>query len=124
MAGTMQTRPITVVETQLFARAAEKIWSEPELAELIDHVAHNPEAGDVIPGTGGVRKLRWSRPGSGKRGGARVVYFYYRPDRPLYLLLAYAKAQATDLTPDEKRAVAAFAATIKGALEGPRGDER
>ena len=120
----MQTRPITVVETQLFARAAEKLWSEPELAELIDHVAHNPETGDVIPGTGGVRKLRWSRSGSGKRGGARVVYFYYRPDRPLYLLLAYAKAQATDLTPDEKKAVAAFAATIKGALEGPRGDER
>ena len=78
----------------------------------------------MIPGTGGVRKLRWGRSGSGKRGGARVVYFYYRPDRPLYLLLAYAKAQATDLTPDEKRAVAAFAATIKGALEGPRGDER
>ena len=78
----------------------------------------------MIPGTGGVRKLRWSRPGSGKRGGARVVYFYYRPDCPLYLLLAYAKAQATDLTPDEKKAVAALAATIRGAVDGPRGDER
>ncbi|MFN4324205.1 MAG: type II toxin-antitoxin system RelE/ParE family toxin [Aeromonas media] len=85
--------------------------------ELVDHVAHNPEAGDVIPGTGGVRKMRWGRSGSGKRGGARVIYFYYRPDYPLYLLLAYGKAQATDLTQDDKKAVAAFAATIKATVE-------
>lgn len=120
----MKTRPITVAETQLFARAAEKIWSEDELAELVDHLAHHPEAGDVIPGTGGVRKLRWARLGSGKRGGARVVYFYYRSDCPVYLLLAYAKAQASDLTADEKKAVAAFAATIKAAADHRKGDER
>lgn len=113
----MKTRPITVAETQAFARSAEKIWSEDERAELVDFVAHNPEAGDVIPGTGGVRKLRWARAGGGKRGGARVVYFYYRPDCPLYLLLAYAKAQATDLTTDEKKAVAAFAAMIKASRD-------
>ena len=113
----VKSRPITVAETQLFVRAAEKIWSEDERAELIDYVAHNPEAGDVIAGTGGVRKLRWARSGSGKRGGARVVYFYYRPDCPLYLLLAYAKAQATDLSADEKKAVAAFAAVIKAARD-------
>lgn len=75
----VKIRPITVVETQAFARSAERIWSEEERAELVDFVAHNPEAGDVIPGTGGVRKLRWARSGSGKRGGARVVYFYYAP---------------------------------------------
>jgi hypothetical protein len=113
----MQTRPITVAETQAFMRAAEKIWDEAELAELVDYLAYNPEAGDVIPGTGGVRKLRWGRAGSGKRGGARVVYFHYRADCPLYLLLAYAKAQATDLTPDEKKAVAALAAMIKAAAD-------
>ena len=113
----MRTRPITVAETPMFMRAAEKIWSEDERAALVDFVAHNPEAGDVIPGSGGVRKLRWARSGSGKRGGARVVYFYYRPDCPLYLLLAYAKAQATNLSADEKKAVAAFAATIKATVE-------
>ncbi len=113
----VKTRPITVAETQFFLRAAEKIWSEEERAELVDFVAHNPEAGDVIPGTGGVRKLRWARSGSGKRGGARVVYFYYRPDCPLYLLLAYAKAQASDLSADEKKAVSAFAATIKATVD-------
>ncbi len=119
----MQTRPITVAETQAFVRSAEKIWSDEELAELLDHLAHNPEAGDLIPGTGGVRKVRWGRSGSGKRGGARVIYFYYCLDCPLYLLLAYAKAQATDLTPEEKKAVAALAAIIKAAAN-QRGDDQ
>jgi len=114
----MTTRPVTVVETHAFARSAERIWSEIERTKLVDHVAHHPEAGDVIPGTGGVRKLRWGRSGSGKRGGARVIYFYYRPDCPLYLLLAYAKAQATDLSAEDKKAVAGFAAVIKATADG------
>ena len=118
----MKTLPITVAETQMFARSAAKIWSEAELADLVDYVAHNPEAGDVIQGTGGVRKLRWGKAGSGKRGGARVIYFYYHSGCPLYLLLAYAKAQATDLTPDEKKAVAGFAAIIKTAAGIAEGD--
>ena len=113
----MQTRPITVAETHMFKRQAEKIWGEDELAALVDHLALNPEDGDVIPGTGGVRKLRWGKTGVGKRGGVRVIYFYYRPDCPLYLLLAYAKAQASDLSADEKKAVAAFAATIKATVD-------
>lgn len=113
----MQTRPITVAETHMFRRQAEKIWGEDELAALVDHLALNPEDGDVIPGTGGVRKLRWGKAGVGKRGGVRVIYFYYRPDCPLYLLLAYAKAQASDLSGDEKKAVAAFAATIKATVD-------
>jgi hypothetical protein len=76
----------------------------------------------VIQGTGGVRKLRWGKAESGKRGGARVIYFYYHSGCPLYLLLAYAKAQATDLTPDEKKAVAGFAAIIKTAAGIAEGD--
>jgi hypothetical protein len=112
-------RPISVAETQVFARAAERIWDEDERNELIDHLARNPEAGDVIPGTGGVRKLRWSRKGSGKRGGARVIYFYYQPDRPIYLLLVYAKAQASDLTSEEKKAVSAFAMSINAGDRRP-----
>ena len=109
----METRPITVAETQVFVRMAEKIWNGEELAQLIDYLARNPETGDLIPGTGGVRKLRWGRAGSGKRGGARAIYFYHNPGCPLYLLLAYAKARASDLTPDEKKIVAALARSIK-----------
>jgi hypothetical protein len=109
----MQTRLITVAETHMFRQQAEKIWSETELAALVDHLALNPEDGDVIPGTGGIRKLRWGKAGTGKRGGVRVTYFFHHADMPLYLLLAYAKAQATDLSPDEKRTLTALAAALK-----------
>lgn len=60
---------------------------------------------------------------SGKRGGARVIYFYYHLGCPLYLLLAYAKAQATDLTPEEKKSVAALAAAMKAAVGADEGGE-
>ncbi len=80
---------------------------------LIDYLAIHPESGAVIPGTGGIRKLRWGKAGTGKRGGVRVIYFYHNADMPLYLLLAYAKAQATDLTQDEKRTLTALAAALK-----------
>jgi hypothetical protein len=109
----VETRPVTVVETGIFIRQAEKIWTDEERNVLIDHVARDPDAGDVIPGTGGVRKLRWGRTGSGKRGGARVIYFWIDADRPIYLLLAYAKTVREDMTADEKRAVAALAAALK-----------
>jgi hypothetical protein len=61
-----------------------------------------------------VRKVRWARGGSGKRGGARVIYFYHDADRPLYLLMAYAKAQRENMTADEKRAVRALSQVLKG----------
>ena len=79
----MKTRPITVAETYTFARSATKIWDEAELAELVDYVAHNPEAGDVIQGTGGVRKLRWGKAGSGKR--RKLSTKMRQPDREIRL---------------------------------------
>jgi hypothetical protein len=113
----METRLLTVAETHLFRRQAEKIWSELEIIALVDHLALNPEDGDVIPGTGGIRKLRWGKAGVGKRGGVRVIYFYYNAGIPLYLLLAYAKAQSSDLTPDEKRSLTKLAAKLKEGKE-------
>ena len=59
MTRVMQTRPIAVAETHIFRRQAEKIWTEAELTALVDHLALNPEDGDVVSGTGGIRKLRW-----------------------------------------------------------------
>jgi putative transcriptional regulator len=64
---------------------AQDVWEEAERAAFVDFIAQNPDAGDVIPETGGVRKIRWARAGTGKRGGARVVYFYHDRGRPLYL---------------------------------------
>ena len=102
----------TIAETPIFTRQADRLFSEEERQELIDHLACHPAAGDEIPGTGGVRKLRFSALGSGKRGGARVIYFYGGEDMPVYALLAYAKSARTDLTPSERRAVRAVAAEI------------
>lgn len=104
---------ITIAETALFVRQAEKIWDEAEREGFVSFIAANPESGDVIPETGGVRKVRWSRTGSGKRGGTRVIYYYCDGRRPLYLLLVYAKGCQEDLSADEKREVRKFAAIIK-----------
>ncbi len=68
----------TVAETPTFSRQADKLFSEDEKRELIDHLAENPLAGDQIPGTGGVRKMRFGALGRGKRGGVRVIYFLRR----------------------------------------------
>lgn len=65
----------TVAETEIFQRYAASICSESERLEFVEWIAANPLAGDVIPGSGGCRKVRWSRAGMGKRGGARVIYF-------------------------------------------------
>lgn len=96
-------------------RQADKLFSEDEGRELVDHLARNPMAGGEIPGTGGVRKLRFGASGRGKRGGARVTYFYGGERTPVYALLAYAKSAKTDLNPPERRAVAAQAEAIKVA---------
>ncbi|ABL68596.1 MULTISPECIES: type II toxin-antitoxin system RelE/ParE family toxin [Paracoccus] len=105
----------TVVETPIFTRQTEKLFDEDEKRELIDFLAENPMAGDEIPGTGGVRKLRFAASGRGKRGGARVIYYYLDESMPLYALLAYAKNARSDMTPDEKRTVAALATALKAA---------
>lgn len=111
----MTDRLLTIAETQLFIRQAADVWKDGERMAFVDFIAANPEAGDVIPDTGGLRKVRWSRQGTGKRGGVRVIYFYHDADMPLYLMLIYAKAQRADLTPDEKRRAQALIATLKQA---------
>ena len=111
---TSMQKLITVAETPLFVKQAETVWSAEERTEFIDFIAGNPEAGDLIPGTGGIRKVRWSRAGTGKRGGVRVVYFFYDRARPLYLLMVYAKARKEDLTADEAKILRSIAATIAG----------
>ena len=103
----------TVAETPTFTRQADRLFSEEERRAPIDHLAEHPLAGDEISGTGGVRKLRFAASGRGKRGGARVVYFYGGDTMPVYALLAYAKSAKTDLSPSERRAVAGIVAAIK-----------
>jgi hypothetical protein len=79
----MRTRPIAVAETAVFMRQAGALWTDDERFEFVDFIARNPEAGDLIQETGGVRKVRWGRQGSGKQGGVRIIYFYRDPAMPL-----------------------------------------
>jgi hypothetical protein len=84
-----------------FLAATRKLMDDAERAELVDYLAYNPTAGDVIPGSGGVRKMRWGLEGRGKRGGARVIFFFHDMDMPLYLLTAYAKNERANLDQSE-----------------------
>ncbi len=81
--------------------------SNAELREFENFLARNPRKGDRIRGTGGLRKIRWGIQGSGKSGGARVIYYYHNHDVPLFLITAYRKADKDALTDDERQ-------TLKG----------
>jgi len=111
---------LTIVETSAFARRAEKLLTPEEHEELLFHLATNPGSGDEIPGTGGVRKLRFSAKGKGKSGGVRVVYYFFDEDNPLYAILVYGKNEQADLTSEQKKEVAAFAAVLKSAAKSRR----
>jgi hypothetical protein len=93
---------VTVVETPEFIDRAAKLMTDEDREALIAHVAANPTAGDLIPGTGGVRKVRWKLEGRGKRGGARIIHFFHNADMPLFLLTAFAKNERTDLSQKER----------------------
>lgn len=91
---------MTVIESPEFVVWSAKVWSDDERDEFIDWISENPIVGDVIPGAGPLRKVRWSRQGVGKRGGARVIYFNRLASGEVVLLLVYAKAKFDNLRPE------------------------
>ena len=95
----------TVIETPTFQKQAQRLWSDEERLAFIDWIAVNPLAGDVSPGADGARKVRWSRAGSGKSGGARVIYFNLTEQEVVLLVAVYAKAERANLLPAEIKKV-------------------
>lgn len=91
----------TVIETPTFQRQVAGLWTETERLDFIGWIATHPEAGDVIPGTDGARKVRWAVKGRGKRAGARVVYFNLCADEIVLLVTAYAKAERSTPRPKD-----------------------
>lgn len=89
---------LTVVETPLFHSQWPVYWTEDDRGNFAAYIATNPDAGDVIPKSGGIRKVRWRREGPGKSGGVRVIYFTKIPDGTVVLLTLYAKAKTDNLT--------------------------
>ena len=88
----------TVVETHLFQKQWPVYWTEEERGEFAAFLAAHPEAGDVVPESGGIRKVRWKRKGTGKSGGVRVVYFVLTQAQELVLLTLYAKSKTDNLS--------------------------
>ena len=89
---------LTVVETLLFQRQWPLYWTEEERGTFATYISEHPSAGDVVPESGGIRKVRWSRAGSGKSGGVRVIYFTRTSEGEVVLLTLYAKAKTDNIT--------------------------
>lgn len=87
-------------KTAEFQKQAKAVWSDCQRESLIDWSPANPDAG-VIPGADGARKVRWSRPGMGKRGGVRVIYFHLTAEEIVLLVMVYAKAAQANVKPKD-----------------------
>ena len=103
---------ITVAELPEFIRSAERLLSEVERQDVIRYLAEHPLAGDLMEGTGGVRKLRWGRSGRGKSGGVRVIYYFHSEAIPLYLLTLFAKNERADLSKSQRNELAELTALL------------
>jgi hypothetical protein len=117
---------VEFIEAPVFTQLLTKYLTDDGYIELQLYLANNPEAGDVIQGTGGFRKLRWSdqRRGQGKRGGLRVVYYYFDEDQLIWFLTMYGKNEASDLSAQEKRLLKAAVDEEKRERDRRKGSRR
>ncbi len=108
---------VTVAETREFTRRADGLMSEDDKGTLVFYLACHPEAGNLIRETGGLRKLRWNAGGKGKRGGARVIYYFHSEMMPLYLLTVYGKSEKADLSIEQRRKLSKLTDLLRKANE-------
>jgi len=104
---------VEFIEAPAFTRYLSDYLDDEGYRALQRELVRKPEAGELIPGTGGFRKARWAdkRRGKGRRGGLRVIYYHFAADHQIWLMMLYGKDEAADLTPGEKK-------TLKAAIEG------
>ncbi len=96
---------MTVVETREFQQRASKRMSDAERDAFITFIAERPDVGEVMVGTGGVRKVRWAIGSRGKSGGVRVIYYYHSHQFPIFLLTVFAKKEKANLSQKEKNEI-------------------
>ena len=107
-----------IAELPSYTRLADKLLGTEERQDLISYLAEHPNAGDIMEGTGGVRKLRWRRGGQGKSGGVRVIYYYHDALMPLYLLTLFAKGDKANLTKAERNDLAGLVDILVAIWKG------
>ena len=107
-----------IAELPSYTRLASKLLDQQERQDLIAYLANNPEAGDLMEGTGGVRKLRWSRGSQGYSGGVRVIYYFHDARMPLYLLTLFAKGDKANLTKAERNDLAGLVDILVSIWKG------
>jgi hypothetical protein len=108
---------LTIIENTAFQSQIGISIQPEEKDKLFNFLARKPKAGDEIPGTGGIRKLRWGGKGKGKRGGLRVIYYFYNDSAPLFLLTIYGKGVQENLTPKQKSQLTKIAKQLKQACK-------
>ena len=108
--------PQVIVETPAYLRAVEEFWDIDTQTEFKNFIGVNFLQGDIIPDTGGLRKIRWKGSGKGKRGGTRVIYYFCDENHPIYLLFAYSKNAQTDLTEHEKKLLQQLVLQLKNSF--------
>ena len=103
------------IESKIFEKLREKYLDDESYRALQNFLVAQPLVGDVIQGTGGLRKLRWSANGKGKRGGVRTIYLYLTEKSHIHFLTLYAKNEVSDLTTDEKKILKRIVEELKNA---------
>ena len=106
-------RRLVFVESSGFTKHLRRFLSDDEYGLLQKHLTERPDAGPIIRGTGGVRKIRWSAGGKGKRGGIRIIYYWLAAKDRIHLLVIYGKGEKEDLTPDDLKRVKALLEEIE-----------
>jgi len=99
---------MVVIETPTFTRQITELMPDDLYRELQEALCINPMLGALMPGSAGLRKVRWQLPGQGKRGGVRVIYYWYSPKVQIYMLLAYGKSEQENLTPKQLKILKAL----------------
>ena len=96
---------MVIIETRFFTRRIKELMNDDEYRVLQESLVNRPSMGDIVQGTGGLRKIRWKQEGRGKSGGVRVIYYWMTKDEQLYMLYVYAKSTQEDLTAEQKKAL-------------------
>jgi len=111
----------TIVELPEFLKRSSNLINADEKASIINYLAFHPQSGDLMQGTGGIRKLRWSALGKGKSGGVRVIYYYHDGTMPLFLLTVFGKGEKANLSRAERNELAKFTSLLLKQYGGSNG---